>query len=386
MYETLTAQLKQECLSRSLNFVGSRGNPSSPICFVGEGPGAEEDAQGFPFVGPSGKEADRMLWDAHVTPDLVWFTNPYKVRPPDNDLEKLPSLGIPLDLFERQFVEELNFRKPTIVVAAGATPMRLLCPQTCIKVRGKPTFPITKWRGSILQSPFLRYPHYVIPVSHPAFVLREWSERQICVMILERVLEEWNFVHRNGKLNPLPEREILTNPPTETVLDFLTEIGNKPVSCDIEVLWQRNGRRMFYSIAFASSPWLGMSLCPWDYNGIQRLMIFRAMSYVLRNNPLIGQNFISFDSHWLATVGLKPDVSHVQDTLIRHHVLYLEMPHDLGFQTMEYTREPYYKDEGKQWTPGSDKTQLLRYNTKDALVTFEIFLEQEHEFEQLQTS
>ena len=55
------------------------------------------------------------------------------------------------------------------------------------------------------------------------------------------------------------------------------------------------------------------------------------------------------------------------------------MEHSLQFQTLQYTREPYYKDEGKTFSP-KNKTGLLKYGGKDVCVTYEIFLEQEKEF------
>src|SRR6478609_5168665 len=64
--------------------VFSRGNGSSGLCFVGEGPGADEDDQGFPFVGPAGQLLDRMIGAMGIERDDVYVCNIVKCRPPKN--------------------------------------------------------------------------------------------------------------------------------------------------------------------------------------------------------------------------------------------------------------------------------------------------------------
>jgi hypothetical protein len=62
--------------------------------------------------------------------------------------------------------------------------------------------------------------------------------------------------------------------------------------------------------------------------------------------------------------------------MVAHHVLWPELPHKLEFLAMQYTREPYYKDEGRKWRPSEGKAKLMRYNCKDATVTYEVFLKE----------
>src|SRR6266404_9957448 len=103
-----TLALKQLCASLGRKYVGFRGDPRAPIWIVGEAPGADEDQAGVPFVGSSGKELDRMLTEAGIPPGLCCFVNPYKIRPPDNYIDCIEELGIPKQIFEEQFGEELN--------------------------------------------------------------------------------------------------------------------------------------------------------------------------------------------------------------------------------------------------------------------------------------
>src|ERR1700690_4394347 len=100
---TKTEELKNALAQKGLKYVGTRGNTASPICLVGEAPGSEEDQSGLPFVGASGRDLDRMLGEAGVSAGDCWWTNPYKVKPPDNKLDRLLELGVPLTIFEDQF-------------------------------------------------------------------------------------------------------------------------------------------------------------------------------------------------------------------------------------------------------------------------------------------
>src|SRR5256885_12015896 len=66
------------------------GNPEADLMFVGEGPGAEEDKQGLPFVGRSGQLLDRLTWEEMgITRDDCYIANVVKCRPPGNR-DRLP--------------------------------------------------------------------------------------------------------------------------------------------------------------------------------------------------------------------------------------------------------------------------------------------------------
>jgi len=364
-----TERLKKLCEERNLRYVGTRGALQAPVCVVGEAPGEVEERLGFPFTGPSGQEQDRMLSEAGLTD--CWFTNCYKCRPPDNDLAKLPGLGIPLEAYEDQLWEELNETRPTLIIAAGATALGLLGgPATC----GRAGPQITKWRGSLLTCSRLGHQHFVIPISHPAFVLREWSERDISIFVLRKVREELNYFLANGKLQPLPERQLIIEPTFDDAFAFLNEIAEKKtrVSVDIEMLF----RRFPYTVALATSPSVAMSIGFGDYEGEHGAKLWRLLDRIFRNNNQIGQNYLGFDSHWLETLGFRVNTGLVDDTMVAHHVLWPELPHKLEFLAMQYTREPYYKDEGRKWRPSEGKAKLMRYNCKDATVTYEVFLKE----------
>lgn len=97
------------------NFVFGMGNPNSNIVFVGEAPGKEEDLQGLPFVGRSGKLLDKILAAINLTRDDVYILNVLKCRPPEN---RDPSKE-EIELCEQYLKEQLRIIKPKLIVALG---------------------------------------------------------------------------------------------------------------------------------------------------------------------------------------------------------------------------------------------------------------------------
>jgi DNA polymerase len=369
--------------------VGIRGNTNSKLCVAGEAPGADEDACGLPFMGYSGKEQDKMLFEAGVGANNAWFTNPYKTRPPDNKLPRLSEYGIPLSSFEEQFFAELEEYKPAIIIATGKTPTNLLCPETIPRKKGRKgevdeeKEGFGKWRGSLLTSPKLAWPHYVIPIYHPAFVLRNWSERQISVLIYGRAWEEILYFHSKGTLQRLPERTLRHSPSYDEVVQYLLEClkQKERLSVDIELLFNRKLKVRFpYIFGIAKNPWDALAFTIWDFVGERLNRILRLINLILKTKWLIGQNFTTFDAHWLRSIGMRPRIELVSDTLIRHHTLYPELEHTLAFMCLQYTREPFYKDQGKAWPAGTSGAIVRKYCCRDCCVTYEVHDYQDVEF------
>jgi uracil-DNA glycosylase len=371
-----TKALREAVAKLGRKYVGFRGDPHNPIWFIGEAPGADEDQLGTPFVGYSGKELDRMIGEAGIDAKLCCFTNPYKVRPPLNDIERIEETGITRRIFEEQFFEELNFYKPVIIVACGGTPLSILCEAT--KDKRDREARISKWRGSLLRGDMLPWEHFVIPCFHPAYILREWSDRDVAVFILRRVQEEYAYYAVNKKLQLLPERQLIANPTFGEAEEYLNEcLHHKgPISTDIELLARRVPICCGYS--FARDHAISISYLDGCPDNLVRL--WRLMDRIHREKDIVGQNWTTFDSNWIEALGLDGGIRAVHDTLVRHHVLHPEMSHKLDFQIMQYTRLPYYKDEGRGWTFKDGMQKLKRYNCLDACGTLEVYEEQEAEF------
>jgi uracil-DNA glycosylase family 4 len=132
------------------------GNPAADLVFVGEGPGADEDAAGLPFVGRSGKLLDRLIGEEMgLTRADCYIANVVKCRPPDNRDPRAEEMAACRPWLELQ----LDHVDPRVVVTLGNVATRALLGGTegITKVRGR-TYP---WRGRVL-----------VPTYHPAAVLR----------------------------------------------------------------------------------------------------------------------------------------------------------------------------------------------------------------------
>jgi uracil-DNA glycosylase len=370
-------ELRRLAISTGHKYIPNRGNTSAPCVIIGEAPGADEEREGLPFVGASGRLLTTMAGEAGLTFADYWVTNVYKVRPPDNDLSRLSELNIPPDAFRLQLIEELYEHKPTIIIAAGATPLGALCPDTIERKTG--TASISKWRGSLLRSPLCNWPHYVVPITHPAFVLREWAERPVAVLCIAKAKEELDYYRKGGQLQPLPARELIVSASADTVKDYIRSAIQQEgaVSNDIETIYGKYP----YTMGIACSPKSAISFSFWDYNIQDLVQIWRLLDELLRTKEQIGQNYITFDCHYLEALLLSPRVELADDTLIRHHVLWPEFEHKLQFMGLQYTREPYWKDEGKLWGPREGMQKLQRYNALDAAATYEIYQAQEGDFD-----
>ena len=148
--------------------VFARGNPVTELMFVGEGPGAEEDAQGLPFVGKAGQLLDRMIAAMGYAPAEVYVANVVKCRPPNNRKPEPAEM----QACEGYLHEQIAIVRPKVIVALGATACEGL-----LKVSG-----ITRLRGTWR---LYRGAIPVMPTFHPAYLLRTpeakrdvWSDLQ----------------------------------------------------------------------------------------------------------------------------------------------------------------------------------------------------------------
>jgi DNA polymerase len=133
------------------------GDRSADLVFVGEGPGAEEDKQGIPFVGRSGSLLTRLIEGIDLTRDDVYICNVVKCRPPGN---RDP---LPAEITEcRPYLQsQLDLLEPSVIVTLGnfATKLLLDTKEGITKLRGR-AFPARN--GTAL----------LLPTLHPAAVLR----------------------------------------------------------------------------------------------------------------------------------------------------------------------------------------------------------------------
>lgn len=137
------------------NLVFGSGNPQAEFVCIGEGPGADEDAQGLPFVGRAGQLLTKMLAAVDLSRDDVYICNAVKCRPPGNRNPEPDELAACAPFL----AEQLATLQPKVVLSLGSVATRALLNTTA---------PIGKLRGRV-------HPYgdaVLIPTFHPAFLLR----------------------------------------------------------------------------------------------------------------------------------------------------------------------------------------------------------------------
>jgi len=134
------------------------GNPRAKLMFVGEGPGAEEDARGEPFVGRAGKKLDEMIQAIGLQRSEVYIANIVKCRPPNNRDPQPDEVGTCAPFLHQQ----IDAIRPAVIVTLGSPATKTLLDT---KVG------ITKMRG--IWHEFAGIP--VMPTFHPAYLLRAYT-------------------------------------------------------------------------------------------------------------------------------------------------------------------------------------------------------------------
>jgi DNA polymerase len=147
------------------------GDPEANLMFVGEAPGADEDAQGEPFVGAAGQLLTKMIKAMGYERSQVYICNVIKCRPPKN---RNPE-GDEIEACELFLRKQIAIVQPRIIVALGKFAAHFLC--------GENT-PITRLRGNLRT--FHEIP--VMPTYHPAYLLREESRKAEAWADLKQVM------------------------------------------------------------------------------------------------------------------------------------------------------------------------------------------------------
>lgn len=152
------------------NMVIFRGNPQADLMIVGEGPGANEDQQGKPYVGRSGKLLDKILESAGFeSQDGVYVTNTVFRRPPGNRDPSPEELAY----YKPFLMEIIRLVNPKIIMTTGKYSMWQIIGAERLDSRSISQVRITKQRGRWHEIDG----RHVLPVFHPAYLLRNPSRK-----------------------------------------------------------------------------------------------------------------------------------------------------------------------------------------------------------------
>ncbi len=152
--------------------VFGQGNPRAQLVFVGEGPGADEDQQGLPFVGRAGKLLNKMIESVGMKREEVYICNIVKCRPPGN---RTP-LPDEIETCSPFLFRQIETIRPRLVCCLGAPAVR-----TLLGVKEG----ITKIRGSFYDFAGAK----ALATVHPAYILRNPREEKILREDFEKIRE-----------------------------------------------------------------------------------------------------------------------------------------------------------------------------------------------------
>lgn len=147
------------CTNRT-NIVFGVGNKEADIMIIGEGPGADEDKQGEPFVGKAGQLMNKALTGLGIKREEIYIANIVKCRPPSNRVPEQDEAEACLNYLRNQVI----LVKPKIIVLLGSTALK--------NILGK-EYSITAMRGKWIEQKGI----YYMPTWHPAALLRDENKK-----------------------------------------------------------------------------------------------------------------------------------------------------------------------------------------------------------------
>lgn len=160
------------CRARQ-NIVFGVGNKKAEIMLIGEGPGADEDAQGEPFVGKAGKLMNMAFETLGIKREELYIANVVKCRPPSNRNPEDDEAAACLNYLRNQVI----LVKPKIIVLLGSVALK--------NVLGK-EYGITSARGKWVEKKGILY----MPTWHPAALLRDETKKIDFIQDLKLVLKK----------------------------------------------------------------------------------------------------------------------------------------------------------------------------------------------------
>lgn len=380
--------------------VKASGSRTAKLAVVGMAPAKWEIGAGRPFTGPSGKELDAALSTVRIRRDSVYVSNLCEFFIDDNDLYSVPRELMEME--KRRVWSELDAVRPNCLLILGGDTLDLLTARELRsrvaktgKVAGKQQLytigsrkGITKWRGSTfeIESPSGRKQKCVAGMHPSNFVRGQWRWLPLFKYIdVPRAVTQSSFSEM--KLTP---RTAIVGPSFRTAREYLEElIHGKATHISIDY----EGRQHITCLGAGASA--SEAICVplsrvgsskyWDLS--EEIAIWKLWCELLQSGkPLIAQNAAyEWIKSWL--YGIYPRRLGI-DTMLAHHMLYPDWGgaedewtkskrnpdypgHGLALIVSQYTDIPFYKDDGRHWTPEMGEEVFWRYNTIDVMGAFE---------------
>ena len=187
------------------NIVFGVGDPQARIMFVGEGPGADEDAQGEPFVGRAGQLLNNMISAMGIRREDVYIANVVKCRPPQNRTPERDEC----DTCGPFLMRQISVVRPEMIVALGATAAKFLlgASDSMANLRGQH---LRLSSRSLPQARAERDPDFttkLVVTYHPAYLLRDPRQKKETWLDLQMVMKYLGMAAAEARgRTPTPER------------------------------------------------------------------------------------------------------------------------------------------------------------------------------------
>ena len=159
------------------NIVFGDGNINSKIMIIGEGPGANEDIEGKPFVGRAGKLLDKMLTSIELNRSKVYISNVVNYRPPEN---RKPNLD-EIERYLPYLKSHIDIINPKILLLLGSTALNALIGDEEV---------ISKARGKWIQKQIGNANVWIIASFHPAFLMRQPEQKKFAWIDLKMIRDK----------------------------------------------------------------------------------------------------------------------------------------------------------------------------------------------------
>lgn len=344
--------------------VFSEGPINASLAIVGEGPGESEVIKGRPFIGGSGRLLFETLKLIGQDRTSLYTTNVVKRQislsryGDERNAVKRDELEKWTEMLQWELSKLPNLK--TVLIMGGYALHALVG-------YGK----ITSMRGSVYERvklPGNRLGTYVITIN-PAYAMREPKLEPVFGLDIRNKLR----AVIDGTFVPY-KIDTLINPTFKQAMNAIRDIrvAKRPTVCDVESIAGETA-----CVGFANDPHRSVCINLRDHKSnrystseeVDILLAIQDLCDSHRDNgtPMIGQN-AQFDAYWLRLKNWL-SITFSDDTLLQHHTLYPQLPHNLGFLTAQYTTHPFYKDELEAWKESGEIDNFWRYNGKDTCIT-----------------
>jgi DNA polymerase-1 len=311
--------------------------------FIGEAPGAEEDAQGKPFVGPAGQVLTKCLIEAGFDREQVYITNVYHVRPPENRVPTMSEIVGDASYL----IREIREVQPKIIVLLGATALKVFLDKAGI----------TRLRGSIFSSEDFNCK--LVPTYHPSYILRNPGDTRL----KDQFVKDLRMIKLMLEGKSLETKRLPTDYQLVKTLEdldaALAELrAAETVDFDLETTGLDVDKHRIISIGFSPAERVAY-VVPIFVDGKEwwserQADVMQEIKTFFESDVSKSAHLGAFDIPFLRAIGIQVK-NFAYDTIIMHHLLNENArSHGLKELALEFTDLGMYNAEIEEW-----KTKLV---------------------------